>query len=71
LIELQNARVFCDLAEMFIERMLRIHRHGREALALDPLKHQEQTDGLINKLHEVIVAWGTEGNAEERSLHSR
>jgi hypothetical protein len=41
LIELQNARVLDDLAEMFIKRMLRIHRHGREALALDRLKHQE------------------------------
>jgi TnpA family transposase len=66
LIELQNARVLDDLAEMFIKRMLRIHRHGREALALDRLKHQERTDGLIHKLHEVIVAWGSEGNAEER-----
>jgi hypothetical protein len=66
LIELQNARVLDDLAEMFIKRMLRIHRHGREALALDRLKHQERTDGLIHKLPEVIVAWRTEGNAEER-----
>lgn len=66
LIALQNARVLDDLAEMFIKRMLRIHRHAREALALDRLKHQERTDGLIHKLHEVIVAWGTEGNAEER-----
>src|SRR5260370_22973110 len=66
LIELQNARVLDDLAEMFIKRMLRIHRNGREALALDRLKHQERPDGLIHKLHEVIVAWGTEGNAEER-----
>ena len=65
LLELQNARVLDDLAEMFIKRMMRIHRHGREALALDRLKHQERTDGLIHKLREVIVAWGTEGNAEE------
>lgn len=66
LIELQNARVLDDLAEMFIKRMLRIHRHSREALALDRLKHQGRTDGLIHTLHEVIVAWGTEGTAEER-----
>jgi TnpA family transposase len=66
LIELQNSRALDDLAEMFIKRMMRIHRHGREALALDRLKHQERTDGLIHKLHEVIVAWRTEGNAEER-----
>ncbi len=66
LIELQNARVLDDLAEMFIKRMMRTHRHGREALALDRLKHQERTDGLIHRLHEVLLAWGAEGNAEER-----
>src|SRR5580704_996061 len=38
LIELQNARVLDDLAEIFIKRLLRIHRRGREALALD--RHQ-------------------------------
>jgi hypothetical protein len=41
LIELQNARVLDDLTEMFIKRLMRTHRHGREALALDRLKHQE------------------------------
>jgi hypothetical protein len=66
LIELQNARVLDDLAEMFIRRLMRIHRHSREALALDRLRHQKRTDGLIHKLHEVIVAWGTEGNADQR-----
>jgi hypothetical protein len=66
LIALHNARVPDDLAEMFTKRMLRIHRHAREALALDRLKHRERTDGLIHKPHEVIVAWGTEGDAEER-----
>lgn len=66
LIELQNSRVRDDLAEMFIKRLMRTHRHGREALALDRLNHQERTDSLIHTLHEVILAWGTEGNAEER-----
>jgi hypothetical protein len=33
LIEMQNARVLDDLAEMFIKRLLRIHRRGREVLA--------------------------------------
>ena len=71
LIELQNARVLDDLAEMFIKRMMRTHRHGREALAMDRLKHQERTDGLIHRLHEVLLAWGAEGNAEERSGGNR
>lgn len=66
LIELQNARVLDDLAEMFIKRMMRRHRRGREALAMDRLKHQERTDGLVHRLHEVILAWSADGNAEER-----
>jgi hypothetical protein len=66
LIELQNARVLDELAEMFIKRMMRTHRHGREALAMDRLKHQERTDGLIHRLHEVLLAWGIDGSSEER-----
>lgn len=66
LIELQNARMLDDLTEMFIKRLMRIHRHGREALALDRLKHQERTDGLIHTLHAVILAWSAEGDAEQR-----
>jgi hypothetical protein len=61
LIELQNARALDDLTEMFIKRMMRTHRHAREALALDRLKHEARTDGLIRTLHEVILAWNGEG----------
>jgi TnpA family transposase len=66
LIELQNARVLDDLAEMFIKRMMRTHRHGREALALDRLKHQGRTDGLVHRLHDVILAWSGDGDSEQR-----
>jgi TnpA family transposase len=66
LIELQNARVLDDLAEMFIKRMMRTHRHGREALAMDRLRHQERTDGLIRRLHGVLLAWNADRNPEER-----
>jgi hypothetical protein len=51
---------------MFIKRMMRTHRHGREALAMDRLNHQERTDGLIYRLHEVLLAWGADGNSEDR-----
>jgi hypothetical protein len=76
LIELQNARVLDDLAEMFIKRMMRTHRHGREALAMDRLKHQERTDGLIHRLHEVLLAWVQRGTrrgagSNRRSIGSR
>jgi hypothetical protein len=66
LIELQNARVLDDLAEMFIKRLMRTHRHAREALALDRLKHQERTDSLIHTLHHVVLAWSKDGSTEER-----
>jgi hypothetical protein len=66
LIELQNARVLDDLTEMFIKRMMRVHRLGREALALDRLKYQERTDRLVRRLHEVILAWSGEGSSEQR-----
>jgi hypothetical protein len=66
LIELQSARVLDDLTEMFIKRMMRIHRLGREALALDRLKYQERTDRLVHRLHEVILAWSGEGSSEQR-----
>jgi TnpA family transposase len=66
LIELQNARVLDDLTEMFIKRLMRTHRHAREALALDRLKHQERTDGLIHTLHDVVLAWSKDGSTEER-----
>jgi hypothetical protein len=45
-----------DLAEMFINRRMRTIRHGREALALDQLKHQEQTDSLA-----TCTMWSSNG----------
>ncbi len=47
LLRTQWSRILDDLGLMFIKRMMRIHRRGKEALALHHLKHQERTDGLI------------------------
>jgi hypothetical protein len=51
---------------MFIRRMTRIHRRGKEALALHRLKHQDRTGGLIRTLRDVVAAYQTEGGAAER-----
>jgi hypothetical protein len=51
---------------MFIKRMMRIHRRGKEALALHHLKHQERTDGLIHTLRDVVTAYHTDGEAHQR-----
>jgi hypothetical protein len=51
---------------MFIKRMMRIHRRGKEALALHHLKHQERSDGLIRTLRDVVPAYHTDGEAHQR-----
>jgi hypothetical protein len=66
LLQTQLSRVRDDLGQMFIKRMMRIHRRGKEALALHHLKHQERTDGLIRTLRDVVAAYQTEGGADER-----
>ena len=66
LLQTQWSRVLDDLGQMFIKRMMRIHRRGKEALALHHLKHQERTDGLIRTLRDVVTAYYTEGDAQQR-----
>jgi hypothetical protein len=44
--------------------MMRTHRHGSGALALDRLKHQGRTDSLIQRLREVIPAWSGDADSE-------
>jgi hypothetical protein len=43
LLRTQWSRVLDDLGQVFIRRMMRIHRRGKEALARHQLKHQERT----------------------------
>jgi hypothetical protein len=66
LVRTQLSRVLDDLGQMFIKRMMRIHRRGKEALALHHLKHQERTDGLIRTLRDVVTAYQTEGGSDDR-----
>jgi TnpA family transposase len=66
LLRTQWSRVLDDLGQIFIKRMMRIHRRGKEALALHHLKYQERTDGLIRTLRDVVTAYHTEGDAQQR-----
>lgn len=50
------ARRLDDLAEVLIRRIQKIHTKGKEALAKHRAKHQAETDTLIGKLHDILVA---------------
>jgi hypothetical protein len=56
LIKLQVARRRDDLGDILVKRMQNIHNKGRLALQEYRAKHQSETDYLINKLHNVLVA---------------
>ena len=62
----QTARALDDLAEMLIKRLSRIHQRGKEALTRYREQHQEQTDRLIATLHEMVVAYRSEGTEPQR-----
>ena len=66
LLRTQWSRVLDDLGLMFIKRMMRLHRRAKEALALHQLKHQERTDGLVRTLRDVVTAYHTDGDAQQR-----
>ncbi len=60
------SRALDDLGQMFIKRIMRIHRRGKEAVARHHLKHQERTDGLLRTLRDVVTAYHTDGEAPQR-----
>jgi|SRR5919108_2182994 hypothetical protein len=66
LLRTQWSRIIDDMGQMCIRRMMRLHRRGKEALALRHLKHQERTDGLIRTLCGVVTAYRTDGEAYQR-----
>jgi TnpA family transposase len=62
----QAARTLDDIAEMFIKRMLKIHHQGEEALKQYRQEHSQRTDRLIGILRDVVVAYQTEGEIQQR-----
>lgn len=55
-LKMQVARRLDDLGEVLIRRILKIHTRAKEALAEHRAKHQAETDALIEKLHDVLIA---------------
>jgi hypothetical protein len=66
LLQTQVSRVRDDLGQMFIERMMRIHRRAEEVLAFHYIKHQARTAGLIRTLRDVVTTYETKGGADKR-----
>ena len=66
LIATQSARTLDDLATMFIRRMQKIHVKAKEALNKYREEYQTRTDRLISTFRDVIVAYSTEGEVQER-----
>lgn len=65
------ARRLDDLAEVLIRRIQKIHTKGKEALAKHRAKHQAETDALIGKLHDILVALrDSDGSSARHRLES-
>lgn len=56
LLKIQAARRLDDLGEVLIRRIQKIHSSGKEALQEYRAHHQSETDVLIGKLHDILVA---------------
>ena len=66
LIATQSARTLDDLATMFIRWMQKIHVKAKKALDKYREEYQARTDRLIGTFRDVIVAYSTEGEVQER-----
>lgn len=65
-VSMQLSKILDDIGEMLIKRMMSIHKKGRQRLKEHKEKTQKRTDSLISTLHELLLAYQTEGNPEER-----
>lgn len=66
LLKTQYARTLDDLSEMFIRLMQQLHQKGQEALAMYRLENQFTMDALITTLHDVVLAYDSEGTLAQR-----
>lgn len=66
LISVQVARTLDDLGDMFLKRMRKIQRKGRDALDDYRRRQQGRTDELIAFLHDLVATIQTDATAEDR-----
>jgi TnpA family transposase len=62
----QTARALDDVADMFIRLMQRLHNQAYEGLLKYQAGQVERTDHLVATLHEVTLAYRTDGTPEQR-----
>lgn len=65
-VSIQLSKILDDIGEILIKRIMSIHKKGRQRLKDHKEKTQKRTDSLISTLHELLLAYQTEGNPEER-----
>jgi hypothetical protein len=66
LVAVQIARALDDAADMFVRLVQKLHNHAFDALLQHQADHVERTDSLVATLHDVTLAYRSEGTAEER-----
>lgn len=66
LVSIQLSKILDDIGEMLIKRMMSIHKKGRLCLQDYKKQNQKRTNSLVETLHELLIAYQTEGVAEER-----
>ncbi|WHY75268.1 DUF4158 domain-containing protein [Neobacillus sp. WH10] len=64
-VSMQLSKILDDIGEMLIKRMMSIHKKSRQRLKDHKKKTQKRTDSFISTLHELLLAYQTEGNSEE------
>lgn len=65
-VSMQLSKIADDIGEMLIKRMMSIHKKGRQRLKDYKEANQKRTDSLISALHDLLIAFQTDGNADER-----
>jgi hypothetical protein len=66
LVSRQLSKVLDDIGEMLIKRMMSIHKKGRQYLKDYKESTQKRTDSLISTLHDMLLAYQSDGDSQER-----
>jgi uncharacterized protein (UPF0305 family) len=62
----RSASAIDDLVEMFIKKMMNIHKNAKQELERYQLNSIKKLDELISKLRDIVSAYKADGTAEQR-----
>jgi hypothetical protein len=65
-VSVQLAHVLDNIGETLVKRMMSMHTRGRKLLQEYKEKNQKRTDSLITTLHEMVLAYQTDGEEKEK-----